>query len=167
MATKVQIRRKPLPKPENTSGHKVLPIIALIAAFALGVYDGGAGLLQKHVFSKRYWTKQLGPLQEELQRYNELSADNAVLLGEAKMKAKFAVAQVLRKGGYSQEVLDANRDEIEKTEREIEAMCLRDAKDIAGHLDKLIGYTQGQLAEAASELGKRQGKPRIVRVGEL
>jgi len=167
MPSKVQIRRGPLPGPGNTTGLKVLPIIALIAAFALGAYDGGAGLIQKHLLRKRYWTTQLGPLQDELQRYNKLAAENAELLGEANMKAKSAVTQVLQKGAYSQEVIAANRDEIEKTEREIEEMCLKDAKDIAGPLEKLIGYTQGQLAEAESELGKRHEKQRIVRAGEL
>ena len=167
MATKVPIRRGALTRAENKSGHKFILVIALIVVFALGLYDGGAGLLQKHVFPKRYWTKQLGPLQDELQRFNKLAADNAVLLGQADLKAKLAVAQVLQDGGYSQAVIDTNKDEIEKTKHVIAAMSVTEAKKIAGYLEELICHTQGKLVEAGRQLGKREGKPRVVKEDEL
>jgi hypothetical protein len=108
------------------------------------------------VFPKRYWSKEVRALQEELQNYNKTTADNAVLFGQADMKAKFAVAQVLRENSYSQEVIDGNRNEIEKTELEISAMCLTDAKEIAEHLKELIRSVQAKLAEATRELSKRR-----------
>ena len=140
----------------NEEGRVVLTAIAVIAIFALGAYDGGSGVLQKRVFPKRYWSRQVRTLRDELQRYNKLAADNAVLFGQADMKAKFAVAQVLRENSYSQEVIDENRNEIEKTELEISAMCLTDAKEIAELLKELIPSVQAKLAEATRELSKRR-----------
>ena len=166
MAKKVPIRRGTLTGPEKRPGHKVLLAVAVIAAFALGAYSEDAGRLQKHVFPKRYWSRQIKTLQDDLQHYNKLAADNLVLLREANMKAKLAVGQVLHDTGYSQEVIDANRDEIEETERDIAAMYLKDAREIAGYLDELMRYTQGKLAEAARELGKRQGILHKAREGE-
>jgi hypothetical protein len=140
----------------NEAERVILLAAALIATFALGAYDGGSGLLQRYVFPKRYWSKEVRTLQEELQNYNKLSADNAVLFGQADMKAKFAVAQVLRENRYSQEVIDGNRNEIEKAELGISAMCLTDAKEIAKHLKELIRSVQAKLAEATRELSKRR-----------
>jgi len=140
----------------NEAGRVIFSAIALIAAFALGAYDGGSGLLQRYVFPKRYWSKEVRAFQEELQNYNKLTADNAVLFGQAHMKAKFAVAQVLRENSYSQEVIDGNRDEIENTELEISAMCLTHAKEIAEHLKELIPSVQAKLTEATRELSKRR-----------
>ncbi len=140
----------------NEAGRVILFAAAVIAMFALGAYDGGSGLLQRHVFPKRYWSKDVRALQDELRRYNKLAADNAVLFGQANMKAKFAVAQVLHERSYSQEVIDANRNEIEKTEHEIAAMSVTDAREITGHLEDLIRYIQGKLAETTRELSKQR-----------
>jgi len=136
-------------------GRVIFLVIALIAALAFGAYDGGSGGLQRYVFPKRYWSKEVRALQDELQRYNKLAADNAVLLGQSDMKARVAVGHMLDETSCSQEVIDANRNEIEKAEREIAAIYLTNAKEMAGHLEELIRYTQGKLAEAAQELSKR------------
>ena len=135
-------------------GGIVLPLITLIVVFGAGILVGESDLLHRYVFPQRYWSKQVRSLQEKLVKYKKMAHDDAVLLKQAELKAKLAVAQELYDRSYSQEMLDMNRSSIEETEDEIEAMYIKDVKETLSYLNRLISQTEAKLSVAEQELAQ-------------
>ena len=115
---------------------------------------GESDLFQRYAFPQRYWSEQVRSLQEKLVKYKKMAHDDAVLLKQAELKAKLAVAQELYDRSYSQEMLDTNRSSIEETEDEIEAMYIKDVKETLSYLNRLISQTEAKLSVAEQELAR-------------
>jgi hypothetical protein len=138
----------------GTRGGVVLPLIALIVVFGAGLLVGESDLFRRYAFPKRYWSEQVRSLQEKLVKYKKMAHDDTLLLKQAELKAKLAVAQELYDRSYSRETLDTNRGAIEEAEDEIEAMYIKDVKETLAYLDKLISQTEAQLGAAERELAR-------------
>ncbi len=142
------------PALRNEQGGVILPLITLIVVFAAGVLVGESDIFQRYAFPKRYWSDQVRSLQENLVQYKKMAHDDSVLLKQAELKAKLAVAQQIYDQNYSQEVIDTNRQTIDDTENEIEAMYIKDVKETLTYLNTLISQTEAELTEAKQELAR-------------
>jgi hypothetical protein len=136
-------------------GGIVLPLITLIVVFVAGILVGESDVFERHAFPKRYWSDQVRSLQEKLVKYKKMAHDDSVLLKQAELKAKLAVAQEIYDRKYSQEVIDTNRTTIDETEDEIEAMYIKDVKETLAYLNKLITQTEAKLTQAKQELARQ------------
>jgi hypothetical protein len=136
-------------------GGVVLPLITLIVVFAAGILVGDSDVFQRYAFPKRYWSEQVRSLQENLVKYKKMAHDDAVLLKQAELKAKLAVAQEIYDRRYAQEIIDTHQETIDEAENEIEAMYIKDVKETLSYLNELISQTKMRLAEAKQELASR------------
>ena len=148
-------RGKLRPAWRNEQGGIVLPLITLIVVFVAGVLVGDSDIFQQYVFPKRYWSEQVRSLQEKLVKYKKMALDDAVMLKQAELKSKLAVAQELYDRSYTQEMIDRNREMIGETENEIEAMYIKDVKDTLFYLNELISRTEAKLTEATQALARQ------------
>ncbi len=133
----------------------VLPLITLIVVFVAGILVGDSELFQRYAFPERYWSEQVRALQERLVKYKKMAHDDAVLLKQAELKAKLAVAQEIYDRRYGQEVIDANRKTIDEAEDQIEAMYINDVKETLSHLKELISQTEVNLTKAREQLARQ------------
>ena len=133
-------------------GGIILPLMTLIVVFVAGILVGDSDVFQRYAFPKRYWSDQVRSLQENLVKYKKMAHDDSLLLKQAELKAKLAVAQEIYDRKYSQEIIDKNRDAIDETENEIEAMYIKDVKETLTYLNELISQTKVKLTEAKQEL---------------
>ena len=145
-------RNRLRPALRGEQGGVVLPLITLIVVFVAGILVGDSDVFQRYAFPKRYWSDQVRSLQENLVKYKQMAHDDSLLLKQAELKAKLAVAQEIYDRKYSQEIIDKNRDAIDETENEIEAMYIKDVKETLTYLNELISQTKVKLTEAKQEL---------------
>lgn len=145
-------RNRLRPALRGEQGGVVLPLITLIVVFVAGILVGDSDVFQRYAFPKRYWSDQVRSLQENLVKYKKMAHDDSLLLKQAELKAKLAVAQEIYDRKYSQEIIDKNRDAIDETENEIEAMYIKDVKETLTYLNELISQTKVKLTEAKQEL---------------
>jgi len=145
-------RNRLRPALRGEQGGVVLPLITLIVVFVAGILVGDSDVFQRYAFPKRYWSDQVRSLQENLVKYKQMAHDDSLLLKQAELKAKLAVAQEIYDRKYSQEIIDKNRDTIDETENEIEAMYIKDVKETLTYMNELISQTKVKLTEAKQEL---------------
>jgi hypothetical protein len=148
-------RNKLKPALRGEQGGVVLPLLTLIVVFVAGILVGESDVFQRHAFPKRYWSEQVRSLQEKLVKYKKMAHDDAILLKQAELKAKLAVAQEIYDRKYSQEIIDTNRKTIDEAENEIEAMYIKDVEETLTYLNELISQTEVKLTEAKRELARQ------------